>query len=74
MEDFLKFVITPLLSQPDKLELHSQPGSLTLHVSPEDMGRVIGKHGVIISALRTLLRTYCAIHQLPPVTLTLAEN
>ncbi len=74
MEDFLKFLVSPLLSAPDQLRIVPATGSLTLHVDPADMGRIIGKHGIIISALRNLLRTYCSTHSLPLTTLTIAEK
>jgi uncharacterized protein len=74
MEKFLDFLIKPLLSQPEELQVIVAGSVVTLHVSQTDMGRVIGKHGIIISALRTVLRTFCLIHNLPSVTLTLADT
>jgi len=71
MEEYLKFLITPLLSVPKDLEILSSAGTFTLKVAPEDVGRIIGKHGNMISALRTLLRTYNTLHRQPPVNLIL---
>ena len=71
MEDFLKFIITPLLSEPKKLTIDVQNSIINLKVADSDVGRVIGKQGNVINAIRTLLKTYCAIHQLPLVSLTL---
>ncbi|MBI2587327.1 KH domain-containing protein, partial [Candidatus Amesbacteria bacterium] len=65
MPNYLTYLITPLLSHPDQLEISSQAGSVTIKVSPDDTGRVIGKHGLVINSLRTLLKTYCHLHQLP---------
>lgn len=73
MDTFLKFVVTPLLSEPDKLEVHLADSSATIHVAAADMGRIIGKHGNIISAIRNLVKVYCATHQAAAMSITLAE-
>ena len=36
--------------------------TLELHVSPDDMGRVIGKGGRVANAIRSLLRVMAARH------------
>ncbi|MEK7154667.1 MAG: KH domain-containing protein [Patescibacteria group bacterium] len=74
MSDFLKFLLTPLLSNPEALSISETPSALYLQVAPDDTGRVIGKKGVIISALRTLLRTYCTLNKLPHTTLILKTD
>lgn len=71
MQDYLNYLLTPLLSIPDKLEVSIQTGSISLRVSPVDTGRIIGKNGHVINSLRVLLKTYCHLHQLPITTLTL---
>lgn len=71
MEDFVKYIVTPLLSDSSGLEISSQSGSITLKVADADVGRVIGKQGNVINSIRTLLKTYCAVHQLPPTNLVL---
>lgn len=71
MEDFLKFLIIPLLSEPQGLQLSSSPESITIKVADADVGRIIGKHGNVINAIRTLLRTYCIAHQQTFPNLTL---
>ncbi len=71
MQDFLKFIVSPLLTEPDALKITVESGNISLKVADADVGRVIGKQGNVINAVRTLLKTYCAIHQLPPPNLTL---
>lgn len=73
MQDFLNFLITPLLLKPEELVITMHNYSASIKVSPEDAGRVIGKHGIVISSLRNLCRTYCLSHNLNPVNLSL-EN
>lgn len=74
MDKFLTFLVAPMLTDADKLEVHLAGSSATIHVAAADMGRVIGKHGNIISAIRNLVKVYCATHQTPAMTITLAEN
>lgn len=71
MEDFLRFLISPLLSSPDELVISTNASTITIKVADGDVGRLIGKHGSVINALRTLTKTYCSSHSLPQVTLVL---
>lgn len=71
MEEFLKYLITPLLSAPEHLQLNSQGSTVILKVDDADVGRIIGKQGNVINALRTLLKTYCSAHRLQFVNLIL---
>jgi predicted RNA-binding protein YlqC (UPF0109 family) len=71
MEDFLKYLLTPLLSEPKKLHITAQGNSIVVKVADADVGRIIGKHGSVIHSLRTLLKTYCATRQLAFVSLIL---
>jgi|GEM_PF-5635544 len=64
MQDFLKFLISPLLSEPDQLVIEPQPAAVYVSAAPADTGRVIGKHGAIITAIRILLRVYCTLNHL----------
>ncbi|KKU03170.1 MAG: hypothetical protein UX99_C0003G0009 [Candidatus Amesbacteria bacterium GW2011_GWB1_47_26] len=74
MQDFLKFLISPLLTKPNELSVSETRSAVYLTVSDVDTGRVIGKHGIIISALRTLLRTYCTLNRLPHANLVLKTD
>ncbi len=73
MEDYLKFLITPLLSVPDQLVIQVAQSNVTIGVAEADMGRVIGKGGSVISAIRNLVRAYCIGHNLPFTAVTLTE-
>lgn len=61
LEAFLGDVITPLLDHPEafRIEIASEgrKRDILVHAAPSDRGRIIGKHGRMISALRTLCRT-----------------
>lgn len=71
MRNFLSFLISPLISDPEKLKISENGHLVTVEVAPEDVGRVIGKQGAVIHHLRTLLKTYCAVRNLPPTTLVM---
>ncbi|MDB5264486.1 MAG: hypothetical protein JWN64_57 [Parcubacteria group bacterium] len=57
---FLEYVIKALVDNPDAVVINRSVDEmgvlLTLTVSPDDMGKIIGRDGTIAKALRTLLR------------------
>lgn len=59
MEEFLEFVIKGLVDHPDEvviMRLDSEKKTIfTVQVVPGDVGKVIGKHGQTIEALRSVL-------------------
>jgi hypothetical protein len=77
MKDLLTFVVTQIVDQPEAVsvdETTDPEGTLvlTLHVADDDMGKVIGRSGKIIRALRLLLKVK-AIRTNQHVRLELAE-
>lgn len=61
MKELLEFILTNLVDYPDQIEItqENQDGEeiYSIKVAPEDMGKIIGKNGQIIRALRTITRT-----------------
>ena len=59
MQAFLEFVVRGLVQHPDEVTLTpvEREGATVyeLRVNPQDVGRVIGKQGVMINAIRSLL-------------------
>ena len=59
-KNFLEFILQNLVEDKDQLEAESQTDDLgvllTVKVSDSDMGKIIGKSGQTIQALRVLLR------------------
>lgn len=59
MEAFLDYVLKQLAAHPDELRIESREHEtgvdFLLHLHPDDVGRVIGRHGRTISAIRTLV-------------------
>jgi uncharacterized protein len=60
MQAFLEYVVKNLVAQPDAVTITPvEKNGMTIYevrVSPEDMGRIIGKQGVTINAIRSLLQ------------------
>lgn len=59
-QQFVEYVVKSLVGNPDDVfverTIDEKGVLLTLTVNPEDLGRVIGRHGVTAQSLRTLLR------------------
>ncbi len=64
MKDTLLYLVTALVDHPEAIEIEEKmDGDATiyiLHVHPDDMGRVIGKSGRIIRAVRDLMKIIAA--------------
>ena len=60
MRDLLDYLARRLVDEPDavRVEEVDEDGALVLrlHVAPDDVGKVIGRQGRIVRALRTLVR------------------
>lgn len=58
--DFLQFVLESLVEDRDELKIEGKTDDLgvllTVRVSANDMGKLIGKGGQTVKALRTLVR------------------
>jgi uncharacterized protein len=61
VEAFLKDVLTPVLEHPEDLQIEvkgdGKKRDVLIHADARDRGRIIGKSGRMISALRTLVKT-----------------
>ena len=59
-KELVEYIVKSLVDQPDAVEVNVIEGEkstiLELRVSPDDIGKVIGKQGRIAKAIRTLLR------------------
>lgn len=59
-QQFVEYIVKTLVNNPDKVEVERSVDEkgvlLKLTVDPEDVGRVIGRHGITAQSMRTLLR------------------
>lgn len=64
MKELLEFIARSLVDDPSQVSVkESRSGSTVifeLRVAPDDMGRVIGKHGRVANSIRSLLRVAAA--------------
>ena len=60
MQEFLDYVVKGLVSHPEEVTITPvERNGMTIYelrVNPADMGRIIGKQGVTINAIRSLLQ------------------
>jgi len=61
MKQLLKLIVDQIVENPKEVKIKESLDNeivvFNLSVAPDDMGRIIGKNGKIIRAIRTLLRT-----------------
>lgn len=59
MKQLLEHIAQALVDNPDQVEVQLREGervtTLELRVSPDDMGKVIGRQGRIVKAIRTVV-------------------
>ncbi len=60
LEDLLLFLARSLVNEPEKVEVEGRETDsrvdLTLRVAPDDVGKVIGRGGRIVRAIRTVMK------------------
>lgn len=60
MQDLLAFVVKGLVDRPDEVSVESFEEDdalvLELHVADDDTGKVIGRNGRTVNAIRTVMR------------------
>lgn len=76
MKETLVFILQHLVDHPDDISVdetrEEQRTILVIHANPEDIGKIIGKSGRIINALRDLVKLM-ATKQGDYVDVTVAE-
>ena len=64
MREMLEYIVRSLVDHPDDVRITEVEGERTiiyeLRCHPEDVGKVIGKNGKTVGAIRTLLSTAAA--------------
>lgn len=62
--DLVEYMVASLVDSPDSIVIDvtdSEESSLIeVHVDPEDVGKVVGRHGRVIKSIRTLARACAA--------------
>lgn len=77
MKKALEYIITSIVDEPEKVEIDKQEDqgiiNFTITVAPIDMGKIIGKNGKIIRAIRNVIKI-SAIKQNKKINIALSEN
>jgi uncharacterized protein len=76
MKKTLEYIVTSIVDNPDAVAIDEaeQDGifTLTIHVDPNDVGKVIGKEGKVIRAIRNIMKIP-AMKQNKRIHVTIAE-
>ncbi|MCL2854726.1 MAG: KH domain-containing protein [Defluviitaleaceae bacterium] len=77
MKDLLEIIAKRLVDDPEGVSVVEKEGQrgtvLELRVSPDDIGKVIGKQGKIAKAIRSVIRA-AAIHNKEFVSVDIVPN
>lgn len=67
MKELVEYLVRSLAEHPDDVLLSMDENednvSFELRISPEDFGRIIGKNGNTINAIRTVLQAAASSHK-----------
>ncbi len=67
LKDLAEFLIKSLADHPDQVELEEREEDDTvlieLKIAQDDLGKIIGKNGNTINAIRTVLQTAASSHK-----------
>lgn len=77
MKKALEFILSKIVDDPEKIKIDESEDNgvvnFTVTVAKEDMGKVIGKNGKVIKAIRNVLKIP-AIKQNKKIFISLTEN
>lgn len=77
MKNTLTYIVSSIVDNPDKVIVEEEEQydtvNFIVHVDKEDMGKVIGKNGKVIKAIKNVLKIP-AIKQNKRINISLAEQ
>ncbi len=77
MKKTLEYIITQIVDEPKEVEITEQEDNgminFTIKVAPSDMGKIIGKNGKVIRAVRNVVKI-SAIKQNKKINIALMEG
>ncbi|MCL6096448.1 MAG: KH domain-containing protein [Patescibacteria group bacterium] len=77
MKKALSYIISSIVDDPKKVEISEEEAdgvvNFTITVAKEDMGKIIGKNGKVIKAIRNVVKIP-AIKQGKKIYISLSEN
>lgn len=76
MKKALEYIVSSIVDNPDKVEINEAEDNgminFTITVDPADMGKIIGKNGKVIRAIRNVVKI-SAIKQNKKINIALTE-
>jgi uncharacterized protein len=76
MKKALEYIVSQIVEDPKKVEINEQEEqeiiNFNITVAPSDMGRIIGKSGKVIRAIRNVIKI-SAIKQNKKINISLVE-
>lgn len=76
MKKALEYIVSSIVDNPDKVEINEADDNgiinFTITVDPADMGKIIGKNGKVIRAIRNVVKI-SAIKQDKKINIALSE-
>lgn len=67
MKELVEYLVKSLADHPEEVYLQEQMDddtiSIEMKISPEDLGKIIGKNGNTINAIRTVLQAAASSHK-----------
>jgi len=64
MKEFIEYIVKNLVDDPNEVNVSCNQGekgiNIEIRVGQKDIGKVVGRKGVTINALRTIAMTACA--------------
>jgi len=76
MDKALEYIVTQIVDDPEKVKIDQKEENgminFTITVAPADMGKIIGKNGKVIRAIRNVVKI-SAIKQNKKINIALSE-
>ncbi|MDO8583024.1 MAG: KH domain-containing protein [bacterium] len=77
MKKALEYILSQIVDEPEKVEVKEQEEegmiNFAITVAPADMGKIIGKNGKVIRAIRNVIKI-SAIKQNKKINISLVET